>query len=194
MVTSTNRPTDRQGEYRAICLFRKLENRKKAEICNNELGRKSKNRYNCVWATIESTPKCTRLNCILGPRSHPRPCLAYADFGLVVMMTTLPAALTTFPIYLWGTPLCLYHAPALEQDFFTICQENMRRNNCYDYCEEILYFWKKSLFSHLRNLAQSAARRSATPSSTTTVSSGRAAWWWSAHRYAICLCSLDVEI
>ena len=38
MVTSTNRPTDRptnrQGEYRAICLFRKLENRKKAEICN----------------------------------------------------------------------------------------------------------------------------------------------------------------
>ena len=30
----TNQPTDRQGEYRAICLFRKLENRKKAEICN----------------------------------------------------------------------------------------------------------------------------------------------------------------
>ena len=30
-----NRPTNRQGEYRAICLFRKLENRKKAEICNN---------------------------------------------------------------------------------------------------------------------------------------------------------------
>ena len=28
-----NQPTDRQGEYRAICLFRKLENRKKAEIC-----------------------------------------------------------------------------------------------------------------------------------------------------------------
>ena len=39
MVTSTNQPTnqptDQQGEYRAICLFRKLENRKKAEICNN---------------------------------------------------------------------------------------------------------------------------------------------------------------
>ena len=34
MVTSTNRPTDQQGEYNAICLFRKLENRKKAEICN----------------------------------------------------------------------------------------------------------------------------------------------------------------
>ena len=34
MVTSTNQPTDQQGEYRAICLFRKLENRKKAEICN----------------------------------------------------------------------------------------------------------------------------------------------------------------
>ena len=38
MVTSTNRltdqPTDQQGEYRAICLFRKLENGKKAEICN----------------------------------------------------------------------------------------------------------------------------------------------------------------
>ena len=32
MVTSTDQP--RQGEYRAICLFRKLENRKKAEICN----------------------------------------------------------------------------------------------------------------------------------------------------------------
>ena len=31
----TNQPTDQQGEYRAICLFRKLENRKKAEICNN---------------------------------------------------------------------------------------------------------------------------------------------------------------
>ena len=30
----TNRPTDQQGEYRAICLFRKLENRKKEEICN----------------------------------------------------------------------------------------------------------------------------------------------------------------
>ena len=29
-----NQPTDQQGEYRAICLFRKLENRKKAEICN----------------------------------------------------------------------------------------------------------------------------------------------------------------
>ena len=29
-----NRPTNRQGEYRAICLFRKLGNRKKAEICN----------------------------------------------------------------------------------------------------------------------------------------------------------------
>ena len=29
MVTSTNRPTDQQGEYRAICLFRKLENRKR---------------------------------------------------------------------------------------------------------------------------------------------------------------------
>ena len=29
-----NRPTNRQGEYRAICLFRKLDNRKKAEICN----------------------------------------------------------------------------------------------------------------------------------------------------------------
>ena len=36
MVTSTNQPTDRQGEYRAICLFRKLENRKKAEICKNQ--------------------------------------------------------------------------------------------------------------------------------------------------------------
>ena len=31
----TNRPTDQPGEYRAICLFQKLENRKKAEICNN---------------------------------------------------------------------------------------------------------------------------------------------------------------
>ena len=30
----TDQPTDQQGEYRAICLFRKLENRKKAEICN----------------------------------------------------------------------------------------------------------------------------------------------------------------
>ena len=39
MVTSTDRPThqptNRQGEYRAICLFRKLGNRKKAEICKN---------------------------------------------------------------------------------------------------------------------------------------------------------------
>ena len=34
MVTSTNQPTDQPGEYRAICLFRKLENKKKAEICN----------------------------------------------------------------------------------------------------------------------------------------------------------------
>ena len=30
----TDQPTNRQGEYRAICLFWKLENRKKAEICN----------------------------------------------------------------------------------------------------------------------------------------------------------------
>ena len=30
----TDQPTDQPGEYRAICLFRKLENRKKAEICN----------------------------------------------------------------------------------------------------------------------------------------------------------------
>ena len=30
-----DQPTDRQGEYRAICLFGKLENRKKAEICNS---------------------------------------------------------------------------------------------------------------------------------------------------------------
>ena len=29
-----DQPTDQQGEYRAIYLFRKLENRKKAEICN----------------------------------------------------------------------------------------------------------------------------------------------------------------
>ena len=35
----TNRPSDQQGEYRAICLFRKLENRKKAEICNMEYER-----------------------------------------------------------------------------------------------------------------------------------------------------------
>ena len=32
MVTSTNRPTNRQGEYRAICLFRKLENRNKDKL------------------------------------------------------------------------------------------------------------------------------------------------------------------
>ena len=31
----TDRPTDQPGEYRAICLFRKLETRKKAEICND---------------------------------------------------------------------------------------------------------------------------------------------------------------
>ena len=44
MVTSTNQPTDQPtdqpGEYRAICLFRKLENRKKAEICNYSFERK----------------------------------------------------------------------------------------------------------------------------------------------------------
>ena len=45
MVTSTNRPTNRQGEYRAICLFRKLENRKKAEICNNKLQHVQKQAY-----------------------------------------------------------------------------------------------------------------------------------------------------
>ena len=65
------------------------------------------------------------------------------------MMTTLPAASTTFPIYLWGTPLCLYHAPALEQDFFTICQENIRS---YDYFEEILDFWKKIFVFSLEEL------------------------------------------
>ena len=30
----TDRPTNRPGEYRAICLFWKLEDRKRAEICN----------------------------------------------------------------------------------------------------------------------------------------------------------------
>ena len=34
----TNQPTDQQSEYRAICLFRKLETRKKAEICNYQGG------------------------------------------------------------------------------------------------------------------------------------------------------------
>ena len=29
-----DQPTDQPGKYRAICLFRKLENRKRAEICN----------------------------------------------------------------------------------------------------------------------------------------------------------------
>ena len=38
---STNQLTDQPGEYRAICLFRKLENRKKAEICNLEMMRHS---------------------------------------------------------------------------------------------------------------------------------------------------------
>ena len=33
-----DQPTNQQGEYRAICLFRKLENRKKAEICKNTKG------------------------------------------------------------------------------------------------------------------------------------------------------------
>ena len=33
-IEKINGHVDRQGEYRAICLFRKLENRKKAEICN----------------------------------------------------------------------------------------------------------------------------------------------------------------
>ena len=64
-------------------------------------------------------------------------------------MTTLQTASTTFPIYLWGTPLCLYHAPALEQDFFTICQENIRS---YDYFEEILDFWKKIFVFSLEEL------------------------------------------
>ena len=31
-----NQPTDRQGEYRAICLFEIWDIRKKAEICNSE--------------------------------------------------------------------------------------------------------------------------------------------------------------
>ena len=34
ILKKINGDVDRQGEYRAICLFRKLENRKKAEICN----------------------------------------------------------------------------------------------------------------------------------------------------------------
>ena len=33
----TNRPTNRQGEYRAICLFRKLENRKKGRDLQLEI-------------------------------------------------------------------------------------------------------------------------------------------------------------
>ena len=35
VVTSTDQPTNQHAEYRAICFFRKLENRKKAEICNS---------------------------------------------------------------------------------------------------------------------------------------------------------------
>ena len=36
-IEKINGDVDRQGEYRAICLFRKLENRKKAEICNKDI-------------------------------------------------------------------------------------------------------------------------------------------------------------
>ena len=38
----TDQLTDQPDEYRAICLFRKLENRKKAEICNMNIGGKYK--------------------------------------------------------------------------------------------------------------------------------------------------------
>ena len=53
-----NRPTDQQGEYRAICLFRKLENRKKAEICKYE---RRKQPFPTFFA---SPPFFSRVTCI----------------------------------------------------------------------------------------------------------------------------------
>ena len=45
-----NQPTYRQGDYRAICLFKILDNRKKAEICNSEQTQK-------VWAHEGCSPQ-----------------------------------------------------------------------------------------------------------------------------------------
>ena len=64
MVTSTDRPTNRQGEYRAICHFRKLENRKKAEICNSlqkyVFGKFCLSTFIVYWQ-LELTCKCSKL-------------------------------------------------------------------------------------------------------------------------------------
>ena len=48
----TNRQTDRQGEYRAICLFRKLENRKKTEICKKRR-RTERENGGSIWSVEE---------------------------------------------------------------------------------------------------------------------------------------------
>ena len=77
MVTSTNRPTNRQGEYRAICLFRKLENRKKAENCNKGPERKAHSR--------KAEPFCTRLQFSL--TAHP--CTPECALGHEVMYGAL---------------------------------------------------------------------------------------------------------
>ena len=41
MVTSTDQPTIRQGEYSAICLFQKLENRKKGRDLQENVDKKT---------------------------------------------------------------------------------------------------------------------------------------------------------
>ena len=70
MVTSTNQPTNQQGEYRAICLFRKLENRKKAEICNSSIN------FFLVFSLLSSSNSqsvvCAKPNLLLARRSTTR--------------------------------------------------------------------------------------------------------------------------
>ena len=81
MVTSTNQPTDQPtdqpGEYRAICLFRKLENRKKVEICNNDRRAKyTKSR----WGQVNSLWRKTSLHSSDG-------CLLHIPIGKYLMLS-----------------------------------------------------------------------------------------------------------
>ena len=59
----TNRPTNQPGEYRAICLFRKLENRKKAEICNKSFLTSVPAILPAIVKVIEMKPRSLERRC-----------------------------------------------------------------------------------------------------------------------------------
>ena len=68
---STEQPTDQQGEYRAICLFRKLENRQKGRDLQKEKG-------NTCTQNLPAPASAGQVNPVAG-RPLPSPALGRCD-------------------------------------------------------------------------------------------------------------------